>query len=221
VLATAGLAALAFRQEQATYYSNLLTKQIEYSADLLAQLAVGNIAAVEVPTSNAATDAASTHARLERNKEDLARLIRAAELVRIVSPPRVQIIADHIIDLAQKILITWPTFLARFNSQEEDGHTKLRISEMKADYGQLAKIRHELQFCLSHVFLSHSAVTDAGILDAKCDLHIGERDPRQAKLQQSNTPECRQRQTCRLTRRADGSLPCDEGFAYSSCGYPE
>jgi hypothetical protein len=48
VIATIGLAALAVLQEAATYYSNLLTKQIEYTADLLAQLTVGELAPEDI-----------------------------------------------------------------------------------------------------------------------------------------------------------------------------
>jgi hypothetical protein len=211
VIATIGLGFLAVRQETATYYSNLLTKQIEFTSDLLAQLAVGQLA------SNPAYDVLGSVARIEQNRDDLSRVIRAAESVRIVSPTRIQSVADHIIMLAQKILIGWPNLLA---SQGDGDTRKLRLWNMDADYKELAKIRHELEVCVSHAFLNHTAITDESIKN--CDLHVGERDPMQAMIDQSNTPACRKRVTCRMIRMPDGSLlrGCPSDSLTAGCGYP-
>lgn len=207
------LAFLAVRQETATYYSNLQIKQIEYASSLLSELVVGELASGSLSSSN---DPSVT----ERNAETLKRVIRAAEAVRIVSPPSIQLASDNVIDLSKKILTDWPRLGRYRGPQNGENSEGLAVSNLDADYKELGRIRVELESCLSRTVLGHAAVTEATA--QSCDLHISTRNPRKAKLEQSNTPECQRRALCRRQISPDGTLPdkCGQEI-FQSCGYPE
>ena len=187
-------------------------KQIEHASALLGELVVGELASGTLSESG---DPSST----DRNAETLKRVVRAAEAVRIVSPPRIQIASDNIIDLSKTILTDWPRVARLRGHKSTDSSAKLAASNLEADFQELGKIRHELEICFSDTFLNHSAITEIAVQN--CDLHVSTRNPRQVKLEQRNTPECQRRALCRQQISPDGVLPdkCGEEI-YQSCGYP-